>query len=268
MQPWQSKVALVTGGTAGLGLAIARALATRGASVAIIGRDASRLLVAEQELSGLGAKVLPIPGDVTEEGFLASAVQQTCNELGRLDLACHAAGRSMRGEFLTTSLADFESLWRINTFAAIDLAQSTAAPLIESKGHLVLIGSLATCVAPRFLGAYPTSKFPLAALAQQLRLELGSRGLHTLLVLPGPLARDDANQRYENQASDLPDTALRPGGGAKVKAIDPHQLAERILEACGRRKPELVIPGKARLLFAINRLTTRWGDWLLQRNSG
>ena len=266
METWQSKAALVTGGTSGLGLAIAAELAARGAAVAILGRDQQRLRDAADRLAS--DNVLPIAGDVTHVGVLQAAVEQTIDRFGRLDFGCHAAGRSMRGEIARTSLADFESLWRINTLAAVDLAQATATPLIETRGHLVLIGSLATCVAPRFLGAYPTSKFPLAALAQQLRLELGAEGLHTLLVMPGPLARDDAGERYDHQSDDLPDEARRPGGGAKVKAIDPHDLARRILTACDRRQPELIVPAKARLLFALSRLNSSWGDWLLQNYGG
>ncbi len=246
-------------------MAIAQTLATAGVRVAIVGRDQARLDVAEQSLRQSNAEVLSIACDVTHVGTLRDVVDQTVAKFGQLDFACHAAGLSMRGEILTTPLADFERLWRINTLAAIDLAQCTAPELAKTKGHLVLIGSLATCVAPRYLGAYPTSKFPLAALAQQLRLE-GEP--HTLLVMPGPIARDDAGKRYNQQASDLPDKLKKPGGGAKVKAIDPHELAKRIMQSCDRRDNELIVPGKARWLFAINRLSSRWGDWLLRKNSG
>jgi NAD(P)-dependent dehydrogenase (short-subunit alcohol dehydrogenase family) len=265
---WQTKVAVVTGGSSGLGLAVARTLTEQGARVAIVGRDAQRLDAAASMLRDLGSEVLVIAGDVTDRGVLQGAVAQTVDVFGRLDLACHAAGVSMRGEILKTPLADFERLWRTNTLAAVDLAQQAAPRLIESRGHLVLIGSLATSVAPRFLGAYPTSKFPLAALAQQLRLELGPEGLHTLLVQPGPIARDDAGSRYDSQASDLPESLKKPGGGAKTKSLDPHRLAQQMLDACERRAADLILPAKARLLFAINKLSSRWGDWLVRKNTG
>ena len=94
---------------------------------------------------------------------------------GGVDLLCHCAGRSMRGNALATSVAEFRDLWETNFLSAVQCVQAFAEPLIESHGHIVLIGSLASKVAPRYLGAYPTSKFPLAALAQQLRMELGDR---------------------------------------------------------------------------------------------
>ena len=109
---------------------------------------------------------------------------------------------------------------------------------------------------------------PLAALAaysQQLRLELGPQGLHVLLVCPGPLARD-TNRTYGADADPhLPPEAARPGGGVKTKAIDPADLAERILVACQRRRPEIVIPAKARLVFALSQLWPSLGDYLLRK---
>jgi hypothetical protein len=88
-----------------------------------------------------------------------------------------------------------------------------------------------------------------------------------MLVCPGPIAREDAGQRYAAAAPDIPATAQAPGGGARVKAIDPAELAAAILRACEARKPELIVPAKARLLFAISQLSARWGDWLLRRST-
>jgi hypothetical protein len=84
--------------------------------------------------------------------------------------------------------------------------------------------------------------------------------------MPGPLARKDGGARYDAQAQGLPDAARRPGGGAKVKAIDPDWLADRILQASRAGKSELIVPSKARLLFALSQLSPALGDWLLRRN--
>jgi short-subunit dehydrogenase len=135
--------------------------------------------------------------------------------------------------------------------------------LLEARGHLVHIGSLGSKAASKFLGAYPASKFPLAAYAQQLRLELGPKGLHTLLVCPGPIRRDDAGQRYREAA--VPANAREPGGGVKLPGIDADWLARRILRACERRQTELVVPARARLLFAIAQLWPTLGDWIINR---
>ena len=119
------------------------------------------------------------------------------------------------------------------------------------------------------MGAYPASKFAVTAYTQQLRLELEPQGLHVLLVCPGPIARDEPraadSERAHEDLSDIPEAARKPGAGAKVKLLKPEDLAERIVAACEKRTPELVIPGKARLLFALSALSPRLGDWLVRR---
>jgi len=86
-----------------------------------------------------------------------------------------------------------------------------------------------------------------------------------LLVLPGPIARSDAGSRYDDQAAGLPSGAGQPGGGIRLKGIDPAKLAQRILRACERRQPELVVPASARLLFALQQLSPRLGDWIIRK---
>jgi short-subunit dehydrogenase len=169
---------------------------------------------------------------------------------------------------LATSPDGYRDLWETNFLSAVRCAQAFAKSLTESRGHLVLIGSLASKVAAGYLGAYPASKYPLAAFAQQIRMENQSRGLHVLLVCPGPIARGEANDfsaRYASQSPDVPAAAHQPGGGAKVRAIDPKWLAERILRACQKRQAELVLPRRARLLFILSQVSPTFGDWLLRK---
>src|SRR5690606_33997713 len=132
--------------------------------------------------------------------------------------------------------------------SAVRVTRAALPHLLKSQGSVVLVGSLASKSASRFLGAYPATKFPLAAYAQQLRLELGTAGLHTLLVCPGPIRRTEAASRYAEQASGLPASAAQPGGGVKLKGLDPARLAEQVIRSCETRQAELIMPGKARLL--------------------
>lgn len=270
MNYWRGKRAVVTGGSAGLGRAIAEALVQHGARVAIVARRQELLDVALQELKSLGGDVLAIAADVTNQDDINRLTATVNSAWGGLDLLCHCAGRSMRGTLLTTSTTDFRELWETNFLSAVRCVQAFADSLMASRGHVVLIGSLASKVAAGYLGAYPASKFPLAALAQQLRIETGERGLHTLLVCPGPITRDDAQAtaaRYAVQGSEVPAAAHQPGGGAKVRHIDPHRLADQILRACEKRRAELVVPWSPRLLFVAAQISPCFGDWLLRRTT-
>ncbi len=268
MSYWRGKRAVIIGGSAGLGRALADVLPQYGARLAIVARGQQALDSAAQELRAQGADVLSIAADVTKADDIRRMGATIQSAWGGIDLLCHCAGRSMRGTALATSATDFRGLWETNFLSAVECIQQFAEPLVASRGHVVLVGSLASKVAAGYLGAYPASKFPLAALAQQLRLETEHRGLHTLLVCPGPIVREGQHEtetRYVAQSLEVPAAAHQPGGGAKVSAINPHWLAGKILRACEQRRAELIVPKRARLLFAVTQISPRFGDWLLRR---
>ena len=270
MSYWCDKRAVITGGSAGLGRVIAAALVERGARVALVARREAPLEEASQQLKSRGGDVLTVVADVTKPIDIERLSAAVHSAWGGADMLCHCAGRSMRGTVLSTSSDDFRELWETNFLSAVRCVQAFAKSLTENHGHVVLIGSLASKVAAGYLGAYPASKFPLAALAQQMRIENDERGLHTLLVCPGPITRVDEktlSARYAGQGSDVPAAAHKPGGGAKVRHVDPHRLAEKILRACEQRKAELVVPWSPRLLFIAAQISPRFGDWLLRRTT-
>ncbi len=262
---WQDKVCVVTGASSGLGEAIARTLAARGAQLVLVARHLERLEQTADTLRALGGKVLAVGADLTVQQDVDNLIQQVVLRFGQVDFLCNCAGRSSRGAILDTTPEDFQQLLDINFLATVRTTRAFAAALLGQRGHLVQIGSLASKVAARYLGAYPASKFALAAYAQQLRLELGPDGLHVLLVCPGPISRGDWVPRYAEAADGLPAEAQQPGGGAKLRGIAPTWLAERILIACEKRQPELIVPWKARALLALAQLSPRLGDWLLLR---
>ena len=86
-----------------------------------------------------------------------------------------------------------------------------------------------------------------------------------LLVCPGPILRPQDPPHSRQQTGEVPDAAMRPAAGARLRGIDPSWLAKKILSACQQRKPELVVPRRVRLLLAVAQLSPRLGDWLLLR---
>jgi len=267
MDFWRKKVVLVTGGSSGLGRIIAEAFAAAGAKVAIAGLEADAVQQAAEEMTRGGRKVLGIRADITRPEDVDQMVDQVLHRFARLDVLVNNAGRSMRGTVLDTTPEQFRELMELNLIALVRCTQAAMPHLLKSRGHVVNIGSLAAKSAARWVGAYPATKYAVAAFSQQLRLELGPEGLHTLLVCPGPIQREDPRLYPLLGLEDVPERARGPGAGVQVKCISPEKLAEAILRACERRKPEIVMPGKARLLFAIAQLWPRLGDWLVLRNT-
>ena|SRR5688572_12279004 len=263
--PWHGKAVLVTGGSAGLGRAIAAAFADAGAQVVIAARGREGLDQAVEQLRAQGQTVLAVQADVTQQADVERMLRETVERCGRLDVLVNNAGRSSRGTALETTPEEFRELLELNLIAAARTTTAAAPHLLAVQGHVVNISSLGGKSAARYLGAYNASKFALNAYSQQLRLELGPQGLHVLLVCPGPLARSDVRTYGAEHMENLPESARKPGGGVKTRLIEPEWLARRIVRACQRREPELVVPGKARLLFALQQLFPRLGDYLVRK---
>ncbi len=260
MSGWDQKVVVVAGGSAGLGLSIATAFAAKQAQVVILGRNAERL--AEASKTG-SAKISTRVADATASIEMKTAADAIRDQFGRIDVWVNNVGVSSRGAALQTTPEQFRDALETNFMTAVHGTQAAAPAIIDSKGSIVFIGSLASKTANRYLGSYPPSKFAVAAYAHQLRLELKDDGVHVMLVCPGPLLRDDAGRRYEDQATSLPDSAIKPGGGTKLKGLDPKRVAEKIVSGCDSRRPELILPAKAKLLFALAQLSPKFGDWVL-----
>ena len=265
---WQNKVALVTGGSSGLGRVIAEAFAVAGAKLAIVGLEQPQVEQATAEMQTAGRDVLGIHANITRQEDVDRLMAQTLDRFGRLDVLVNNAGRSMRGKVLDTMPEQFRELMELNLIALVRCTRAAVPHLLKQRGHVVNIGSLAAKSAARWVGAYPATKFAVAAYSQQLRLELGPEGLHVLRVCPGPIQRKDARLYPLEGLEDIPESARAPGAGVQVRAIPPQQLGQAILRACERRRPELVIPGKARLLFALSQLWPSLGDWIVRRKTG
>jgi uncharacterized protein len=263
---WNDRVVLVTGGTSGLGRILAEAFAAAGARLVVAGLEPEGVVETVEQMTAAGFDVFGVPVDITRQEDVDCLLDDTIKRFGRLDALVNNAGRSMRGKVLDTTPEQFQSLWELNVLAMIRCTRAAVPHLLLQRGHVVNIGSLAAKAAARYVGAYPVTKHAVAAYSQQLRLELGEEGLHVLLVCPGPISRAGQRlYRLEGEAG-VPEAARGPGAGVKVRQIDPQWLAARILRACEKRQPELVVPAKARLLFALAQIWPTLGDWLILKN--
>ena len=263
MNHWKDKVVVITGGSSGLGVALARQFATVGARVVCLARGQEQLQATVEELAGTGS-VQSIVADVTDDQSVSNAVASIMDSHGQIDVWVNNVGKSLRIALADATVANFEDLMQVNFYSAVRCTRAVTDELERSGGSLINIGSLASKTGWPFVSPYSTSKHALAAYHHQLRLE-GPAAVHYLLVCPGPIRRADSETRYAEQAAGLPDGVAKPGAGAKVKGIDPNELAEKIRIACEKRKLELVMPWKARIAFALSQLSPWLGDKLLKK---
>jgi len=263
MHQWKDKVVVITGGSSGLGAALARQFATAGARVVCLARGQEQLQATVEELTATGdLDVQSVVADVTDDQSVSSAVASVLASHGQIDVWINNVGKSLRIALADATVANFEDLMQINFY--LRCTRAVIDELERSGGSLINIGSLASKTGWPFVSPYSASKHALAAYHHQLRLE-GPAAVHYLLVCPGPIRRSDSQTRYADQAVDLPDGVAKPGAGAKVKGIAPDDLAQRIRLACEKRQLELVMPWKARIAFALSQLSPWLGDKLLRR---
>jgi len=265
-------VALITGGSAGLGFVISQELLRAGYCVVIVGRSPERLAEAVGKLDPDGRlagtfpenhRIAALPCDLADP----MAVEQLLSEVGklfdRLDVLVNCVGASDRGMIETLDPERAEFLFRQNVITALLCSQKAIPALQISGGVIENIGSLASKVGARYIGGYAIAKHALAGMTQQLRLELEPKGIHVCLVSPGPIRREDSGQRYQASVEGLPAQAAGPGGGTRVRGIPPEKVAGAVLAAIRHRKPDVILPRYLRLLIMVGHALPRLGDWLL-----
>ena len=265
MSFWKNKVVVVTGGSKGLGLEVARQLVFAEARVFLIARNAEQLEKAANELAvGASSRPQVVVADLVNSEQASAAIRSIVHETQRIDVLFNVVGASIRCQLSETTPEIFRQQMDINFFSAVNCTQAALSSLRQSQGRIVNIASLAAKTPWPLVGPYVTSKAALAAYTDQLRLEVKELS-SVLLVCPGPILRDDAGSRYQTQTTGLNAAANQPGAGAKLKGLDPKLLARKIVNATAQGKRELVVPWKVTLLFKIAAIFPRLGDWLRKK---
>ncbi|MEV6827531.1 SDR family oxidoreductase [Amycolatopsis sp. NPDC051102] len=185
------KVALVTGGSRGIGAATALRLAEDGADVALTYvHNAERAAEVVDKIKALGRRALAIQADSADAAAVSAAVSAVVAEFGRLDVLVNNAGVGFVGAFGETSLEDVDRVLAVNVRGVFATTQA-AAGVLSDGGRVITIGS---CVTDRVPGPgmalYATSKAAMVGLTKALARELASRGITVNLVHPGPTDTD------------------------------------------------------------------------------
>jgi short-subunit dehydrogenase len=264
------KHAVVTGGSRGLGLVLARKLVDAGARVSVCSRDADELARAAEDLRGRGAEPVAVECDVTDQGRVREFLAVARARNGPVDVLVNNAGVMRVGPVEEMRDGDFEQSLRVHFWAAL-FTTAEVVPEMRARGtgRIVNIASIGGKIAVPHMLPYTVGKFALVGFSNGLRAELRRHGITVTTICPG-LMRTGSHLNAEFKGRHEEEYAwFAAGGSAPVASMSAECAARKILGACARGDAEVVLglPWKlavaahaccpnltADILAAVNRL--------------
>ncbi|MFN8161844.1 MAG: SDR family NAD(P)-dependent oxidoreductase [Solirubrobacterales bacterium] len=245
--------ALVTGASKGIGLATARALAARGATVGMVARGAEELERRAEELGGIA-----LEADIADRDAVEAAVGAFAERAGGLDLLVANAGVLHYAPFPDQPLADAEHMVMVNVMGTIYTVKAALGPMLAAgSGHVVVVSSGAALRAFPWGAVYGATKAAERSFAEALRHDLSGTGVSVTTVYPGEVA----TELHSHQRDRMPDWR------SSEAELRPEEVAEALLEGVEGDRRAVYVPAAVRLL-ALNGLAPRAVDHLLARARG
>ncbi|HJQ33514.1 MAG TPA: SDR family NAD(P)-dependent oxidoreductase [Pyrinomonadaceae bacterium] len=252
---FEGKTVLVTGGSRGLGLVLARQFAAEGASVAICARDPQELERARRDLVARGARVFAFPCDVTERAQVRELVEVVTKRFGRVDVLVNNAGVIQVGPLETMTLEDFEQAMNVHFWGPLYTTLAVLPQMrARGEGRIVNVSSIGGKISVPHLVPYSASKFALAGLSDGLRAELAKDGVVVTSVFPG-LMRTGSPRNATFKGRHRAEYAwFAVSDSLPITSINAERAAAQIVRACARGQAELVITTQAQLAVKFRAL--------------
>jgi NAD(P)-dependent dehydrogenase (short-subunit alcohol dehydrogenase family) len=247
---------VITGGSRGLGLVLARQLVDEGAHVTLLARDGAELDRAREDLESRGARqVVTQVCDVRDEGAVKSAIEQAARQMGAIDVLIHCAGVISVGPAQHMNKADYEESLNVHYWGAWHATHAALPHLRKAgNGRVVYIASSGGMIAIPHLGAYSNGKAALVSLGEVMRAELSREGILVTTVCPTTLRTGShVNALFKGQhAREFNIFSLL--ATLPVVSQDAEGSARRVIEGCRRGEAYVFIPGPARFIPLVKGL--------------
>ena len=259
--------AIITGGSSGIGLAVAKTLAARGASVSLVARNRERLASAREAVLAAGngkADVQTFSADVRDPEELRQAIASAVDTFGTPDWGISCAGIVIPGTFIKQTLRDHEDQWRTNYLGSLQFTHFVLPHLEKSqRPRLVLIASGAAFAGLYGYSSYGPAKFAVRGLAESLRVELKPRNVSVTIAFPGDT--DTPQLHAELKLRPKVTSELASGGGV----MSPEAVAKGIIAAAERGDFQVTFGWQLKMLARTHSLIAPllrgYQDWLVKR---
>ena len=251
----RDKVALISGGSRGLGLVLARHICDEGGKVALLARDPEELARAKDDLTARGGRVLTVECDLLDRDQIHAAVRKVIDHFDRIDILINNAGIIEVGPLDHMSREDYERAMRLHFWAPYELiSQMLPEMRVWGGGRIVNITSIGGKVAVPHFAPYSASKFALTGFSDAIRAELARDNIQVTTVAPGLMRTGShVNARFKGK-HDAEFAWFSAGAGAPLISMDAGRAARKIVAAFRRGQPSLTLTFAARGAIAGNAL--------------
>jgi NAD(P)-dependent dehydrogenase (short-subunit alcohol dehydrogenase family) len=247
-ESFAGKVVVITGGSRGLGLALAKRLARENAKLAILARDQQELVRAKIDIDKYASTVTTWVCDVKIESAVRSTIENIATVLGGIDVLINNAGEIVVGPLDAMKREDFKDALDIHFWAPFNVTFTSLPYLSKSRiARIVNIASFGGKVAVPHLAPYCVSKFALIGLSDALRAELSSKHISVTTVAPGLLRTGSHKNAFFKGQQRKEFAWFSLGASNPIVSMEADRAAAQILDAVRSRQPELTITSAARL---------------------
>lgn len=241
-------VVVITGAAGGIGRALGEAFAARGARVAALDVDAEGLAELERNPGAAAGRLLCVRCDLTLPADCEAAAERIRAEFGRVDVLVNNAGVVHRSSFRTTELAVFRRVMEVNYFGSLQITKALLEPLIEARGLVVVISSIAGLAPLYGRSGYSASKHALHGLFESMRSELADQGVGVLVVCPS-----FTRSEFERRALGAHGERVARGRSKLGSEASPELVAEAVVRAAERGQRRLVFSPVGKLSVWLSR---------------
>ncbi|HZI09732.1 MAG TPA: SDR family oxidoreductase [Myxococcus sp.] len=246
---FSGRTVLITGGTRGLGLVMARMFLKEGARVAICGRDVTTLDRARDELERSGGEVLAVPCDVTDQVQVEAMVAAIHGRWGAVDVLINNAGVIQVGPLESMTLEDFREAVDIHLYGPLFTALAVLPEMKRrGEGRIVNISSVGGKMSIPHLVPYSASKFALVGLSDGMRAELRQDGILVTTVCPGLMRTGSPRNAYFKGNHEAEYAWFTVGDSLPLMSMSAEHAAGKIIEACRRGDAEALVGMPAKMV--------------------
>jgi NAD(P)-dependent dehydrogenase (short-subunit alcohol dehydrogenase family) len=251
----RDRVALISGGSRGLGLVLARHICEQGGNVALLARDPEELARAKADLNARGGKVLTVECDLLNRDQIHAAVRKVIDHFDKIDILINNAGTIEVGPLDYMSREDYERSMRLHFWAPYELISQILPEMrLWGGGRIVNISSVGGKVATPHFAPYSASKFALTGFSDAIRAELARDNIQVTTVAPG-LMRTGSHVKAKFKGNHDAEFAwFSASAGAPGISMDADRAARKIIAALKRGQPSLTLTFAARGTIAGNAL--------------